>query len=60
MQLYDCNGTGAQAWVAQNGALLNPQSGRCLDVPNGTPTDATALQIYDCNATPAQQWQLPG
>src|SRR5207248_3270444 len=37
VQLYDCNGSGSQTWVTQsNGALLNPQSGRCLDDPNNT------------------------
>ena len=37
VQLYDCNGTGAQVWQAQsNGALVNPESGRCLDDPGAT------------------------
>jgi glucoamylase len=36
IQLWDCNGTGAQEWRwrAQN-HLVNPQSGRCLDVTDG-------------------------
>ena len=61
VQLYDCNGTGAQAWVLHaNGALVNPQSGRCLDDPGGTTTPgAVQLQIYDCNNTAAQVWRLP-
>ncbi|MEU1630579.1 ricin-type beta-trefoil lectin domain protein [Streptomyces sp. NPDC020096] len=61
VQLYDCDGTGAQTWVAQtNGTLLNPQSGRCLDVPNGNTTPgAVQLQLYDCNGTAAQVWKLP-
>ncbi len=51
IQLFDCNGSGAQTWVLHaNGALVNPQSGRCLDDPGGTTTPgAVQLQIYDCN-----------
>jgi hypothetical protein len=61
VQLYDCNGTASQTWTAKtNGALLNPQSGRCLDDPNGNTTPgAVQLQLYDCNGSAAQAWQLP-
>lgn len=61
VQLYDCNTTGAQTWIAQtNGELLNPQSGRCLTVPNGNTTPgAVQLQLQDCNAGAAQVWKLP-
>ncbi len=61
IQLYDCNTSGSQTWVAQtNGELLNPQSGRCLDDPNGNTTPgAVQLQLYDCNASAAQVWKLP-
>ena len=47
IQLFDCNGSGAQTWVLHaNGALVNPQSGRCLDDPGGTTTPgAVQLQI---------------
>jgi hypothetical protein len=34
VDLYACNGTGVQVWQPQSdGALLNPQSGVCLDDP---------------------------
>jgi beta-glucosidase len=60
VQIYDCNGTGAQVWQPQsNGSLLNPESGRCLDDPAATTTIGTQLQIYDCNGTNAQVWHLP-
>ena len=61
VQLYDCDNTGAQTWVAQtNGELLNPQSGRCLNVPGGnTSPGAVQLQLQDCAASAAQTWQLP-
>ncbi len=57
IQLYDCNGTGAQNWVAQSdGSLKNPQSGRCLDSPGGATANGTRLQIWDCNGTGAQKF----
>ncbi len=32
VELYGCNGTGAQDWVPQsNGSLVTPNSGKCLD-----------------------------
>jgi len=40
-------------------ALINPQSGRCLDDPGSSTTDGTQLQLFDCNGTAAQQWTLP-
>ncbi|MEV4052812.1 non-reducing end alpha-L-arabinofuranosidase family hydrolase [Amycolatopsis sp. NPDC049688] len=38
------------------GALRGVGSGRCLDVPNASQTDGTALQIYDCSGGAGQQW----
>jgi chitinase len=59
VDLFTCNGTGAQAWVPQpDGALVNPQSGRCLDdTSSGGP--GTQAQIWDCVATPNQAWNMP-
>jgi chitinase len=60
VQLYDCNGTGAQVWQHQsNGELLNPSSGRCLDVTNNASADGTQLQIWSCADTANQQWTIP-
>ena len=60
VQLYDCNGTGAQQWAAQSdGSLRNPQAGRCLDIPNSDLTDGRQLRIWTCNGTGAQRWTLP-
>ena len=40
------NGTGAQQWRWRNqSSLINPQSGRCLDVTTGSTADGTRLQI---------------
>lgn len=57
LQLYDCNGTGAQQWVLQSdGSIKNPQSGRCMDSPSGATANGTRLQIWDCNGSAAQKF----
>ena len=56
IQLWDCNGTGTQQWRwREQSRLVNPQSGRCLDVTGG----GTRLQLRGCNNTAAQAWHLP-
>lgn len=58
LQLYDCNGSGAQNWVQQaNGSMRNPVSGRCIDSPSAATANGTRLQIYDCNGTSAQYFK---
>ncbi|GAB3860738.1 RICIN domain-containing protein [Dactylosporangium cerinum] len=60
VQLWDCNGTGAQIWQPQpNGALRNPNSGRCLDLPGWSTTWGTQVTIWDCTGGANQQWFLP-
>ena len=55
VQLWECNGTGAQEWRwRQQSRLVNPQSGRCLEVAG-----AERLQISDCDDTAGQVWRLP-
>ena len=59
VQLYDCNGTGAQIWQAQsNGELVNPNSGKCLD-DTGFGGAGTQLQIWSCSGGTNQAWTLP-
>ena len=59
VDLYTCNGTGAQDWVQQqDGQLVNPQSGKCLD-DAGDGGSGSALVIYDCNNTAGEQWTVP-
>ena len=45
-------GTGGQ----QNVEIVGGQSGRCLDVPNGSTTNGTQLQLYDCWGGTMQRW----
>jgi len=56
VQLYTCNGGGNQRWQATNGTLVNPQSGRCLDVPGA---DGTQLVIWNCHGGVNQRWTMP-
>src|SRR6202035_5595330 len=59
VDLYDCNGTGAQVWVHQsNGAYLNPNSGKCLD-DTGWGGSGTQSQIWACSGNSKQSWSLP-
>jgi beta-glucosidase len=60
VDLYACNGTGGQNWQPQpDGALLNPQSGACLDDTNWSTTPGTQSQIWSCSGNANQVWGLP-
>jgi len=56
VQLYTCNNSVAQKWIVNGTALVNPNSGRCLD--GGDLTDSRRLQIADCSGSVAQQWHI--
>jgi Ricin-type beta-trefoil lectin domain len=65
VRMYYCNGTPAQTWVpdtSQTGGpaqLVNPQSGKCLDDPDGALTPPggppVQLQIWDCISNDTNQ-----
>jgi ribosomal protein S27E len=58
-QIWDCNGTGAQAWTSTGGTLQ--VNGKCLDVTGaGTTANGTLVEIWDCNGGGNQQWQQVG
>lgn len=60
VQTFRCNGTGAQVWRQQpDGTLINGASGRCLDNPNASTIDGTALRLHDCSASAGQKLTLP-
>ncbi len=56
VQLYTCNGTGAQRWTSGTGGTLQAL-GRCLDVRWGGTAAGTPVQLWTCNGTGAQVWQ---
>jgi hypothetical protein len=55
IQLWDCNGTAAQAWTIAGDSSLQVQ-GRCLDVPGASKEIGTPVQLWDCNGSAAQKW----
>ncbi|GHE31630.1 ricin-type beta-trefoil lectin domain protein [Streptomyces griseoaurantiacus] len=57
VQLYTCNGTGAQRWTYAPGAGGTLKAlDRCLDVSGGGTADRTKVQLWTCNGTGAQRW----
>jgi chitinase len=54
VQLYTCNGTGAQSWT-HTGTTFRAL-GKCLDVSAASTANGAKVQIYDCNGTNAQNW----
>ncbi|WP_169740024.1 ricin-type beta-trefoil lectin domain protein [Actinospica robiniae] len=57
--IYTCNNTGAQTWVQQqDGQLVNPQSGKCLD-DSGNGGSGTQTVIYDCDGSAGEHWNVP-
>jgi predicted alpha-1,2-mannosidase len=55
VQLWDCNGSGAQAWtLASDGSVR--ALGKCLDIVSSGRADGTKVQLWDCNGTGAQHW----
>jgi chitosanase len=58
VQLYDCNGTGAQNWTVGNSDGSIQALGKCLDVSAASTANGAKVQIYDCNGTGAQKWSV--
>jgi O-glycosyl hydrolase len=47
---------GNHAAAATDGPLLNPVSGRCLDVTGDSSADGTQVELWSCNGGANQQW----
>jgi glucosylceramidase len=57
VQLYTCNGTGAQQWTYTSARdLVNTSSGKCLDVVDNAAADGARLQIWTCTGGANQKW----
>ncbi len=54
VQLYTCNGSGAQTWT-RNGQTWR-SLGKCLDVSGSGTADGTKVQLWTCNGSGAQNW----
>lgn len=59
VQLYTCNGTGAQQWTVGTDSTLRAL-GKCLDVTAAGTANGTRAQLYDCNGSSAQKWTRTG
>jgi chitinase len=59
VQVYTCNGTGAQQWTVASGNTLQAL-GKCLDVNAAGTSNGTTVDLYDCNGTGAQIWVPQG
>jgi hypothetical protein len=54
IQIYDCNGSGAQVWHAVGSTLQ--ALGKCMDVSNSGTANGTLVQLWTCNGSGAQAW----
>ncbi|MFB9688139.1 ricin-type beta-trefoil lectin domain protein [Amycolatopsis plumensis] len=55
VQLYDCNGSGAQQWTVGTDGTIRAL-GKCLDVTGQSTADGAQLQLWDCGGTANQKW----
>ena len=63
IQLYERNGTDAQKWnISKNTdgtySIINPTTGKALDVWGGKSVSGTNVQLFSYNGTCAQRWQI--
>ncbi|GAA3282493.1 glycoside hydrolase family 16 protein [Dactylosporangium vinaceum] len=54
VQIYTCNGTGAQQWTYVEAGSTLRAFGKCLDAAGGGTANGTKIQLWDCNTTGAQ------
>jgi triacylglycerol esterase/lipase EstA (alpha/beta hydrolase family) len=61
IQIWDCNGSGAQIWLhdSPGGKTTFSVLGLCMDDTSSGTSNGTKIQLYTCNNTGAQQW-TPG
>lgn len=58
LQIWSCNGTGAQKWTrTAAGALVGP-GGKCVDVAGAATANNTPVRLWTCNGTKAQEWSF--
>jgi len=58
IQIVGCNGNPAQQFrLTAAGDLVNPQSGRCVDVSNWGTANGSRLLQWDCHGGSNQKWR---
>ena len=60
VQLWDCNGTGAQVGRHRRHDIVNPQANKCLDATGPSSADGTRLQIWACTGGAQPEVDGPG
>jgi glucosylceramidase len=55
VQLYACNGTGAQQWTRASDGTLRAL-GKCLDIAGPSTANGTVTHLWDCHAGMSQRW----
>ncbi|MFC0531871.1 ricin-type beta-trefoil lectin domain protein [Phytohabitans kaempferiae] len=57
LQLWTCNGTGAQNWTFPGDGTIRA-FGLCMDVAWGSTANGAVIQLANCSGNPAQQFVL--
>ncbi len=56
LQVWNCNGTGAQNWTRNNSGEIRIGS-KCVDVAYSGTANGTDVWLWNCNGSNAQQWE---
>jgi hypothetical protein len=56
IQIWGCNGTGAQQWTYVAAGSTLHVLGKCADIKSGGTAAGTKVQLWDCNNSGAQVW----
>ncbi|MFD9701778.1 glycoside hydrolase family 76 protein [Lentzea sp. NPDC059081] len=57
VQLATCSGNGAQQFVLRpGGSLVNPQTGKCVEIKAWSTADGADLVLWECNNGTNQKW----
>ena len=59
VELWACTGRANQKWRAENGMLVNPASGKCLDDPRLNAKNGIQLEIWTCRGGPTSNGYCP-
>src|SRR5271166_4836933 len=57
IQIFTCNGTGAQSWAWNSSDGTLRALDKCMDVAAGATASGTPVQLWECNGTGAQEWR---
>ena len=61
IELWDCNGGGAQDWVYEDLQIkLAKSMNKCLDLKSSNTSNGTNIQLWSCNGTSNQKWIYDG